>query len=403
MRPCSASGAADPRALIALLAVCGALGPVATNLFLPALPLIREQFAVTVAATQTTVSSFLVAYAFATLFTGPIAERFGRRPTILSGAAIFTMGSALCALASSLPALIAGRVVQALGAAATLTGSRTVVADVFSDQMLPRMIATLTMTMVIATVLTPWAGGYIAAAFGWKAGFWMLLLAGTLLLVVALRRLPETRPGAGAGHRIVAILLRSRRALAEREFVVTLCQASAIYAIFLVLIAYAPYLMRDVYGGALADVGRYYILMSLGYFVGNWLISRGRIKADVRKVLRIALLIQLLGALASLAVALAPPGRPIWLFAPLLPMAFGQGLALPHLSARAVSPAPGFAGLASSLLGFAQQATAAAAVQGMGFARTDTAVPVMLFCVAVSGLAMLALLFTPRSRAARLA
>jgi DHA1 family bicyclomycin/chloramphenicol resistance-like MFS transporter len=97
---------------------------------------------------------------------------------------------------------------------------------------------------------------------------------------------------------------------------------------------------------------------------------------------------QLAGAVLGLMLVLAGHWDPAFIFGPQLLISYGQGLALPNLTARAVRLAPGFAGVASSLIGFSQQAIAAISVQAMGFAPADSPLPVVAFCAAASLLAV---------------
>jgi DHA1 family bicyclomycin/chloramphenicol resistance-like MFS transporter len=164
-----------------------------------------------------------------------------------------------------------------------------------------------------------------------------------------------------------------------------------IYAVFLVFLAVAPYLLAESLGRPATDFGLYYMLISAGYFLGNLYVTRRGSATSPARVTSVGLWLQFGSAAAGLGFVLAGLNHPAWLFGPMLPLAFGQGLALPHITARAVSMAPRQAGTASSFVGFSQQAMAAVSVQGMGFASTATAVPVMLYCTVASGLALLPL------------
>src|SRR5690606_16302299 len=123
--PARASG----RSLIALIAACSATGSMATNLFLPALPQIREHFGVTLAAAQTMLSVYMVAFACSILMVGPLSDRFGRRPLMIGGLVVFACGSLIAVIAPTLSVLVAGRVVQAAGASAGVILARAIVGD----------------------------------------------------------------------------------------------------------------------------------------------------------------------------------------------------------------------------------------------------------------------------------
>ena len=116
--------------LIVLLAAISALGPSATQILLPAVPVIRQDFAVSDDIAQLTLSLSMAAIAFGTLTYGPLADKYGRRPIILLGLFICFAGSLLCALAGTIELLIIGRFVQAFGAAVGLVLARAIIRDV---------------------------------------------------------------------------------------------------------------------------------------------------------------------------------------------------------------------------------------------------------------------------------
>ena len=123
------TAASRDRALIVLLAAVAALGPIATNLYLPALPAVREHFDASVAEVQATFSVSLVMFAFGILAWGPFSDRYGRRAAVLGGLAIMIAGAVVSLLSQSLDGLIAGRALQAFGTATGLVTARAIVAD----------------------------------------------------------------------------------------------------------------------------------------------------------------------------------------------------------------------------------------------------------------------------------
>nr|WP_308645888.1 MFS transporter [Ottowia beijingensis] len=133
-----------------LLAGLAALGALATNIILPAFPDMAADLGTSVLDLSATLSSFFVAFAVGQLFVGPLSDRFGRKWLVLSGLAIFVAGSAICALATTLPQLIGGRVVQALGVCATSVLSRAIARDLFDGEALARTLALIMVAMAAA-------------------------------------------------------------------------------------------------------------------------------------------------------------------------------------------------------------------------------------------------------------
>jgi len=164
------------RALLVLLAAVVALGPIATNLYLPALPSVRTYFDASVAEVQATFSVALVMFAFGILAWGPFADRYGRRAAILSGLAIVVVGALVCLTARSLDWLVAGRAIQAFGTATGLVVARAIVSDRYPAERMVRVLAQLTMVAVTGNSLAPVLGGFLTAGFGWRSVFAVLVL-----------------------------------------------------------------------------------------------------------------------------------------------------------------------------------------------------------------------------------
>ena len=158
------------RALLKLLAAISALGPVATNLYLPALPDVRADFGATVAAVQTTFSISLITFATGILVWGPLSDRYGRRTAVMTGLGIMIAGSLLNLTAPTLGWLIVGRGVQAFGTAAGLVVARAIVTDRFPADRIARTLAGLTMASVLGNALE--ANGerehYMRAVSEWR-------------------------------------------------------------------------------------------------------------------------------------------------------------------------------------------------------------------------------------------
>src|SRR5688572_30560952 len=181
------------RFILTLLAAISATGPVALNIYLPALPSVQQEFAASVPDVQWSLSLALIAYASGLLLCGPLSDRFGRRPVLLGGIAVFLFGVVMCLFAASLQWLVAGRCVQAIGTAAGLIVSRAIVADLYPREKMAGMIASLTMVMVIGPTVAPSIGGWLVVQFGWRSLFVFLLGVGVAILWATWRYLPETR------------------------------------------------------------------------------------------------------------------------------------------------------------------------------------------------------------------
>jgi DHA1 family bicyclomycin/chloramphenicol resistance-like MFS transporter len=395
------TAAARDRGLIVLLAAVAALGPIATNLYLPALPVVREHFGASVAEVQVTFSVALVMFAFGILAWGPFSDRYGRRAAVLGGLGIMVAGAIVSLLARSLDMLIAGRALQAFGTATGLVTARAILSDLYPAEGIAKKLASLTMVAVMGNALAPVIGGLITAGLGWRAIFGVLVLAALAVGAVVWRRLPETRPPDAHPPRGREMLGTAWSLVRMPLFTGCVLQGAVVYSTFLVFISLAPYVMVSALGRPPTEFGFYYLFIAAGYFLGNWSVRRLMARHDLHWLVVNGVLLSAAGAVAALAFIALGLTHPLWIFVPIGVLSYGQGLALPNVTATAVSLAPQHAGVASSTIGFLQQLIGAACVQWMGHFPTDTAMPVLAFCAVVCLLGVGMLYVFPRVEAGR--
>jgi len=398
--------ALSDRALILLLAPLTALGAMSQNMFVPVLPLLRAELGLTIAQANTTGSFALASFAFGLLFGGTLSDRLGRRPVMLAGNCVFFLGSIGCALAPSLGWLVTARIIQALGSSVCMVTTRAIIGDVYPRESMARMLAFLTMVMVIAPTLSPIVGGFIGDLSGWRSVFWVLAGVGLPALLLTAWRLPETRSAAdraafaaSGGHGPGALWRQSRHILGDLAFFNGILQAAVIYATFLVFVWSTPYVLK-AQGLPLSTYGLWNLLIAVGYFIGNWLVTRRSGRHSMAGFIRTGVALQLGGAVLGFALAEAgfagPMLTPLCLFLPMAVLAYGQGQALPNVTASAVALHPEASGTASSLMGFGQQFAAAMAVQFMGLFPATTAQPTMRFILAAAVFSAVLLWFDQR-------
>jgi DHA1 family bicyclomycin/chloramphenicol resistance-like MFS transporter len=347
-------------ALAALLTTLVALGPLSTDLYLPALPTLARVFATDAAGVQLTLSVFLAGFACGQIFYGPLSDRFGRRPLMLGGLALFCAGSIGCVLATSIEMLVLARFVQALGACAGPVIGRAVVRDLWGASESARIIAYMGGAMAIAPLLGPTLGGFLTVLFGWQSNFLLLLLIGALQLVAVACMLSESNvhrdPAASHPRQMVA---NFARLLADRHYLGCLLSFSFSYSALFAFISASSFVLADRHGLTPQVYGLCFGVVIAGYLLGS--LASGRL---VRRLGSDYLLLRgaWLGAIAGVSMAALEFSGVRSIAAILGPMFFctvATGLVMPNAIARALAPYPAMAGSASALMGFVQMTIAA--------------------------------------------
>lgn len=389
---------------MALLAACTSLGSLSLNLYLPSIPAVQAHFGATVAEVQTTVSLALLGFGLGLVLLGPLAERHGRRLCLIGGLILAIAGAAMAALAPTLQALAVARVVQSIGCSMAFISSRSIVADMSAPEELPRQVAQMTMIMLVVQMGAPLLGNLVLSTGGWQSvHYFGAALAALLLAGVALTQ-PETLPASHRANRGSAIgdLLRpTASVLAKPGFPVLLVQVGLLYAAYPAFVSIAPHLMVEVFGRPPSEFAWYFAFLPLGYFAGNaFVLKYGRAFGQHRLVVAGATFAAC-SCLLSLVLIATGARHPLALFVPAGAMLnFGLGLALPTVSARAVTQSSPSTGSGWGLVGCAQQVLAAVSVQALGLFSADSPYPVLGLCMG-SVLVVLALEYRGRASGQR--
>lgn len=342
---------------LTLLVLATAIAPAALHMLVPSLPLLAAVFAAPAATVQLVLTLFLAGIATGQLVYGPVSDRFGRRPVLIAGLALFLAGTVLCGLAWSLPVLILGRVFQAWGGCAGMVLGRAIVRDVFDRERSASAIATITMAMSLAPSISPAIGAYLAEWVGWRADFALLGALGAAVLALTVARLEEThtRPAAlnlvGMTKSFI-LLLRSPGFLG---FALATAFTSASWFTFL---ASAPYLLSAVLHKPPSTYGLMILMPMAGYVLGNAGVARLTVRLGSTRLFVVGLALSL-GSGVMLAVWCLLGLTPWALFVPMAVSSIGNGLSQPPGIAAALSVYPRIAGAASGLLGFLQMMIAA--------------------------------------------
>lgn len=253
--------------IAAILGLLAAIGPLAIDMYLPALPTIAEDLATDVAATQATLISYFLAFGIAQLVYGPLADQIGRKKPLYIGVGVFMLGSLGCALASDITWLVASRFLQGLGGAAVMVVPRAVIRDLYTGTQATRLMATIMLVISVSPMLAPLGGSGLIAIWDWRAIFWLLAGAGILSLCLTYFTLPETLPQTAR----VPVNLSTLRAgmktlLTDRLFMGLTFIGGFGMASFFVFLASASFVYTGQYGLSPTGFSIAFAINAIGFF-----------------------------------------------------------------------------------------------------------------------------------------
>jgi DHA1 family bicyclomycin/chloramphenicol resistance-like MFS transporter len=381
-----------PLGLVLLLGAITAFAPLSIDMYLPSLPAISRTFGASPEAAQGTVAAFLAGLALGQLFYGPASDRWGRRPPILFGCALYAVATIACALAPSMTALTIARFVQALGGCAGTVVARAVVRDRFEHRDSARVLSMLMLVIGLAPVLAPLGGGALLAFGGWRTIFWVLTGLGLLISIAAFFGLKETRSAEVAAHARGEHPFRGYVELLKQPRLVGYVLAGALNSAALFgYISASPGLLIGTYGVRPENFGWVFGL-NAGGMIAMTQINRRLLRTRTpEQIVILARPPSLLFALLMVVFAVTGVGGMWGVLTPLFFVIGSFGLIGPNTMAGGLNVDPRRAGSISALMGSAQFGCGAAAACAIGAFHGGGPIPlavVILICIAGSTLAL---------------
>lgn len=264
-----------PPHLVTLVLLAG-LAALALNIFLPSLPGMTAYFQTDYRLMQLSVAIYLAVNAVLQLIVGPLSDKFGRRPIILAGMAVFLLATLGCALSQTIGMFLFFRMMQAT-IVVSMVLSRAIVRDMVPQDKAASMIGYVTMGMALVPMVGPALGGFLDEAFGWQAGFWALLAMGLGVLVLVYLDLGETHAPSGLG--IFRQFGEYPELLTSPRFWGYALASGLSSGAFFAYLGGAPYVGDKVFGLTPSEVGIYFGAPAVGYFIGNFFSGRFSVRA----------------------------------------------------------------------------------------------------------------------------
>lgn len=373
--------------LILILGTLSAFGPLTTDLYLPALPTIAQEFASP--HVHQSMAIYFFGLALGQLFYGPLSDRVGRRPPLLFGCGLYTLATLGCALAPNMESLIALRLLQALGASVGMVTTLSVVRDLFDVRDSARVLSYLMLVMGVAPVLAPLLGGQILLYGDWRMVFGLLVVYGLVCIGLVAFALPESLPPSRRTKTpLSAVLPDYLRLLTDLRFQRFALPQSLMGAGFFAYLSGASLVFIGVYGVSAQNFGFVFGLNAFGLIaaaqLNTWLLGRytgTQILTRSMAVMAVASVLLVVAASSGLGGMWAVWGL-------LFVCIAGSGLVRPNALAAVLAPYPERAGLASSLLGALGTGVGALAGAVLGLFPFKSALPLAIVIAAAYVLAV---------------
>lgn len=346
--------------LILLISALVMLGPFTNNIMVPSLPALATDMQIGFGPAQAILSIFMVGFAAGQLFVGPMSDRFGRKPVLTMSLVLFIAASVLCSFAPDLYSLCAARLVQALGASATLSVGRAIVRDSFPTDKMAQVYAYVGTALALGPIIGPMFGGVIEVAAGWRSVFLFLAGFGCLMLLIIVFLLRETNTNLNRDATRPARLIGNYATLLSTRLYMgyVLCNAICYGGIF-AFTSCSAYILIGLLEVSPDVFGLLYAITVSAYGVGTLVASQITRRVGINRMIVYGGLIMTI--FGEIGVILPMLGYfNIWtVVLPFAGFAFGTGFVFPSGQAGGISPYPKMAGAASSMLSCLQMSTAA--------------------------------------------
>lgn len=369
---------------ILILGLLSAIGPFSIDMYLPGFPDIAKDLHTDVSMVSLTLSGFFIGISVGQLLYGPLLDKFGRKKPMYYGIGLYVLASLGCMFVNSIEALIALRVLQALGGCVGMVASRAMVRDLFSVAENAKIFSLLMLVIGVSPIIAPALGGYVSAHLGWQYIFLILTVIGAVILVMVIFLLPESKqPDPHYSLKPKFILNRFGTVFKEPQFVTYALTASLTASGLYAYISGSPHVFMEIFGASKETYGWIFAIVAGGLIVATQINAQVLKIASSEKIIPRAISFQLATGLLLVAGFLMN-----WwgLYSSVILCCMFlacQGFTFPNASALSLAPFSKNAGSASALLGALQMGIGSITSALVSVFHNNTAMPmswVMMLC-----------------------
>jgi DHA1 family 2-module integral membrane pump EmrD-like MFS transporter len=322
------------------------------DLFIPSLPAMTHRLATSTDMTQLTITCYMLTYSLSHFVYGPISDRFGRRPVLLTGLGIGLVGSFICMMAANIEWLLLGRLLQGLGFGAGGLLTRAILRDSYTGSTLARYSSYCGIAVSVTLGLAPVLGGILQETFGWRSSFITIFLFMLVTSVYVFYRLPETIEQTDPRALHIPTLFRNYLTpLRSRIFWGYVICTSMAFSGIITYVATAPYLMIEILGLSPIEFGALAIFIAVAQTFSFTVNARFIEQLGIHTAIQIGFALMLSSSLLLLAISISG-WLTVWtIMIPVTIYVIGTGFVYANTFAGAFTPFPNSIGVVSALYG----------------------------------------------------
>jgi DHA1 family bicyclomycin/chloramphenicol resistance-like MFS transporter len=379
--------------LIMILGSLTALGPFSIDMYLPGFPDIAKSLHTSTENVALSLSSFFIGISAGQLLYGPLLDKYGRKPPLYAGLALYIIASVGCYFSASIEMLIAMRFVQAIGSCAAGVASIAMVRDIFPVKDNAKVFALLILVLGASPMIAPTVGGYVTTAFGWHLIFIILAAIAVLITLAVIFFLPESyRADPSYSLKPKPIINGFIAVIKTPQFYTYAISGGIAFSGLFAYISSSPVVFMEVFKVSSKMYGWIFALLSVGFIgssqVNSMLVKRYKSQQIVNAALVAMVIISALFLIGSMQNILGLVGTIVMIFLVLCCV----GIISPNTSALALAPFEKNAGTASSLLGAFQMCIGSVVSVGVSLFNSQSSIPMSAVMLAASSVAFLVLI-----------
>lgn len=335
-----------------LLASIMGTGFLGITIISPALGTITSYFETSEAAAQLLLSGFFLSMAIAQLIYGPLSDLYGRRPFLLMGLILFSLGGLLAGFSQSMEMLVSARIIQGLGAAAIVSIVRVIINDIYNRLEGASAFALMSMIMSIVPIISFVFGGLICDLIGWRGTMFLIFISGLFLLIIVFLTLPETNYKK-KDSKLVTVFNDYIILIQNKNFIAFMVSSSSCAGIFFTMVGFISFEYSRI-GATASEIGFWFMLNPCGYILGNYITKRYVGRFGIEPMAQFGGCMCLVSVVSLLLPWVLDLDHPFILSMSGMLLGFASGFVIANTTIGAMSSAGDSSGNASGIVGAAQ-------------------------------------------------